>query len=109
MALTMTSTQEATGKVQPIDSKGNPAPVESGSVDYSIEDPTLVEVIEDPDDETKFKVKALGPVGVTRLSITADADLGEGVTQIQEFSAIEIRPAGAKGFGITFGEPTEQA
>jgi len=108
MALTMTSTQQATGQVQPVDIKGNPAQVEAGSVDFAIEDPSIAEVIEDPDDETKFTVRALGPVGVTRLNITADADLGEGVKHIETFAAIEITPAGAVGFGVTFAAPTEQ-
>jgi autotransporter translocation and assembly factor TamB len=107
MALSMKSTQRATGKVQPIDIKGNPAQVEAGTVEYTIDDPSLVEVIEDPDDETKFTVRALGPVGVTQLTIRADADLGEGVTTIETFAAIEITPAGAVGFGVTFDAPTE--
>lgn len=109
MALTMTTTQQATGQVQPVDSKGNAAQVEAGSVDYSIDDPDLVEVIEDPDDETKFTLKAKGKVGVGQFRVTADADLGEGVKSIETFAAIEILPAGAVGFGIQFGEPVEQA
>jgi hypothetical protein len=108
MALTMTSTQQATGQVQPVDIKGNPAQVEAGTVEYTIDDPSIAEVIEDPDDETKFTVRALGPVGVTQLTIRADADLGEGVKHIETFAAIEITPAGAVGFGVTFGTPTEQ-
>lgn len=108
MALTMTSTQQASGQVQPIDSKGNPAKVEAGTVEYEIGDPALVEVIEDEADETKFTVKALGPVGVTQLTIRADADLGEGVKSIETFAAIEITPAGAVGFGIAFNAPEEQ-
>lgn len=108
MALTMTSTQQATGQVAPVDIKGNPAQVEAGTVEYSVDNPDLVDVIEDPDDETKFTVVAKGPVGVTQLTIRADADLGEGVKSIETFAAIEITPAGAVGFGVTFGTPTEQ-
>lgn len=108
MALTMTTTQQATGQVQPVDSKGNPAQVQAGSVDYFIDDPDLVDVIEDPDDETKFTLVAKGKVGVGQFRVTADADLGEGVKSIETFAAIEILPAGAVGFGITFGTPTEQ-
>jgi hypothetical protein len=109
MALSMTSTQQATGQVQPVDSKGNPAQVQAGTVEYEITDPELVEVIEDETDETKFTVKAKGPVGVTQLTIRADADLGEeGVKTIETFAAIEILPAGAVGFGVTFGTPEEQ-
>lgn len=109
MALTMTATQQASGQVQPVDSKGNNAPVQAGTVEYEVADSALVEVIEDENDETKFTVKALGPVGVTQLTIRADADLDEtGVKTIETFAAIEILPAGAVGFGVTFGTPEEQ-
>lgn len=108
MAVTLTEVQEVTGQVTPTNKKGNPAPVEAGSVSYSSSDESIAVVEEDPNDETKFKIVAKG-VGVAQVDVSADADLGEGVITVTGFVAVEVLPAGATGFGITLGTPTDQA
>lgn len=108
MALTMTTTQEVTGQLKPVDKKGNPAPVDAGSVTVTSSDEDVFVVEQDPSDETKFKLKAVG-AGVAQLDFSADADLDdEGVKTITGFAAVEILPAQAVGFGIEFSAPTEQ-
>lgn len=107
MAVIITDTQFIEGQVQPVNKKGQPSQVEQGSVEYSSSNEAVFTVTEDADDETKFVVTAVG-AGTGQLNYSADADLGEGVVTITGFTDIEITPAQATGFNVTFGEPQEQ-
>jgi hypothetical protein len=102
MALTAAPNQRIPFVLQPVDRRGNPAQVEAGTVEYWIDDETIADVEEDPANELAGWVITKA-VGVTQLNYKADADLGEGVTEIVGFDAIEVKPEGAVGFGITFG------
>jgi len=101
------STQEQDFQISGIDRLGNPAPLEAGSVVLESSDPAVFLVSQNPDDQTKGTVKAVG-VGVAQLNFSADADLGEGIETITGFSAVEITPAQAVGFGFVPGEIREQ-
>lgn len=105
--LSIKSTQEQDFQIEGIDRLGNPAPLEAGSVVFESSDPTVFTVSQNSDDQTKGTVKAVG-VGVAQLNFSADADLGEGVVTISGFSAVEITPAQAVGFGFVPGEIREQ-
>lgn len=107
MAVSITTTQLVTGTLQPVDSKGNPAPVQPGSVTFSSSDENVFRVEVDAANEATLKVVAVGP-GTAQLNYSADANLGEGVKTIEGFTAVEVLPAEAVGFGITFGTPEEQ-
>ena len=107
MALTLTTTQLVEGTLQPVDAKGNPAPVEAGSILFSSSDESVFTIERDAENESKMTVIAVG-IGVAQLNYSADADLGEGVTTISGFTAVEVIAAEAVGFGISFGEPQEQ-
>lgn len=107
MAISLTSTQFVEGVLQPVDRKGRPAKVQPGSVDYSSSDENVFTVTEDPNDETKLIITAVSE-GTGQLDYSADADLGDGVVTISGFTAVEVLPASAVGFGITFGTPQEQ-
>lgn len=107
MAVSITTTQQVTGTLQPVDSKGNPASVEAGTVLFSSSDENVFRVEVDPANESTVQVVAVGP-GTAQLNYSADADLGEGVKTIEGFTAVEILPAQAVGFGLTFGTPEEQ-
>lgn len=107
MAATLTINQQVSGQVTPVDRKGNPAQVEKDSVRYTSSDDSVVIVVEDTDDETKFKVVATG-VGTCQVTVSADADLGEGVEDISAFAAVEVFPEKAVGFGIAFGTPEDK-
>lgn len=102
MALTAAPNQRIPFVLQPVDRRGNAAPVEAGTVEYWVDDETIADVEEDPTNELAgwLITKA---VGVTQINYKADADLGEGVTEISGFDAIEVKPEQAVGFGITFG------
>jgi hypothetical protein len=105
--VSLTSTQQVSGQLQPTNRLGNPAPVEAGSVLIQSSDTNVVEVVRDEADETKFQLKAKND-GVATISFAADADLGEGVTTIGGSTNVEVVAAAAAGFGVVFGQPEEQ-
>jgi hypothetical protein len=108
MALKMNNTQQAAGKLKVVNSQGEPAEVVAGSVDYFIDDADLVDVIEDPDDETKLTVVSKSKTGAGVLTIKAKTLNNDGVeVDIEAQVAIEIVPAGAAGFAIEFEPPTD--
>lgn len=104
----ISATQKQRFKVNFTDAKGNPAQVQAGSVSISVADEAVATVVRDPEDETTFDVLGASP-GTTQLNVTADADMGDGVKTISDFSAVEIRPGEAVGVGIVpVGEVQEQ-
>lgn len=107
MAATLNNEQLIDGELQPVTKKGKPAEVQPGTVTISSSDETVFTVQRDPENEKKFKVIAQN-TGVAQLDFSADADLGDGVKTITGFAAIEVVPAEAAGFGVTFGAPQEQ-
>ena len=108
MAVVLSDTQFIEGQVSTVNKKGKPAPVQSGTIEYSSSNEAVVTVTESPDDETKFTVTAVG-AGTAQVNYSADADLGDGVVPISGFTDFEVTPAQATGFNVTFGEPQEQA
>lgn len=110
MSTTIKSTTKSiTGRFgKPLDAKGNASQVETGSVKFSSENEDIATVEPDGDDELQFKVTPTGKAGVAKINVEADADLGEGVKTISGFTAIEVQPGEAVGFGEpTFDEPVE--
>lgn len=109
MALTMSNTQQSTGKIVPVNSQNEPSgELVADSVDYMIDDPELVDIIEDPADQSKLTVVSKSKTGVGTLKITAKVrDIEGNEHDLEETVAIEIRPANAVGFGIVFEPPIE--
>lgn len=107
MAVVLSDTQFVDGQLTPVNKKGKPAPVETGTVEYSSSNEAVFTVEEDASDETKFKVVAVG-AGTAQLNYSADADLGQGVVPISGFTDIEVTAAQAVTFNVKFEEPKEQ-
>jgi hypothetical protein len=103
----LTSTQQVSGQLKPKNRLGAPAPVQPGSVLIETSDSNVVEVGRDPEDETKFTLKAKNP-GVATITFAADADLGEGEVAISGTLNGEVVAAQAAGFGVDLGEVEEQ-
>ena len=76
-------------KVSYYDAKGNPAQVD-GAVDWASSDETIARVTVDGDDSTRCMVYPVDQLGQAQISATADADLGEGVTEIITTGNIEV-------------------
>lgn len=110
MTAVLTSTQQADFEYpKAVDRKGHPAPVEDGSIRLTSSDETVATVTPDPANPYKGTIVAVG-TGVCQVNITADADLGDGVTTIHG-EAIDVQVTGGVAVGIgspTVGAPTEQ-
>lgn len=112
-AMQLTDVQSVQLSIQPIDAKNNPAPVESGSVVWASSDPTIVTVGPDPTDPTnelKQVATAVGPLTApgasVQVSVTADADLGAGVTTITGTLDFTVVASQAVSVAIQTGTPT---
>jgi hypothetical protein len=112
-AMQLTDIQSVTLSIQPVDAKGNPAPVETGSVKFVSSDPNTVTVGPDPADPTnelKAVATAVGPLTAVGSSVqvaaSADADLGAGVATISGSIDFTVIASQATGLTINTGTPT---
>jgi len=91
---------------QPTTPKGNPAPIQAGSVKNSSSDETIATVSKDPDNELKGDVQLTGKMGVYTITTEADADLSEGEAKIYGSFNGEVIASRASGFNApVIGEP----
>jgi len=98
--------QKVTATLKPVDRLGNVAQVETGTVVFSSSDETIFTVEQSDSNELECTITSVG-VGTAQFDYSADADLGDGVKTITGFSAVEVLPLEAVGFGIEFGEPID--
>ncbi len=103
---TMTNSQQLTATIQPVDKKGQPAPVDGIPV-WASSDETIVTVVAAADGLSAI-VAAVGPLGAAKVSVTADADLGAGVASIFGTLDVSISQGQAVGFKISTSDPVEQ-
>lgn len=96
---------------QPVDKKGFPAQVQPGSVVFEISDDSAA-VVQDPNDVFSADVIAAHPTpdqAPAVITISADADLGDGVKTITGVEPLIVTSGEASGFGpATVGPATEQ-
>mgnify|MGYP002390447942 CR=1 FL=1 len=84
----------------PKDKFGNDAQVQDGSVVFVSDDPSIADVQANPDGGPySATVNTGSKVGATTVRIQADADLGEGVSQIEGLLTVEVRAGDAVAFG----------
>ncbi len=97
---------------QPVDRQGKPAKVEPGSVVFSIDQPDAATVTQDANDPFTASVVAGNPTvegSPATITISADADLGDGVKTITGVEPLIVTSGEAVGFGpATVGPITEQ-
>jgi len=105
-SMLLTDTQEVDLSIAPKDAKGNPAAVEGAPV-WASSDPTIL-TVEAAADGLSAVAKAVGPLGTAQVSVTADADLGEGVKSISGTMDFEVQAGEAVSLGISAGTPREQ-
>lgn len=92
--------------INPLTKAGNPAEVESFSVTSLDETVCTVELVQD--EPKAFIVKSAGKIGLTQVALSADADLGEGVKNIEGVVDVEIKAGEAVTLGaVIIGEPFE--
>lgn len=96
--------------VEPRNANGNVAPID-GVVSWSVSD-TEIATIEFPDmsDSRTARLVTTGrKTGTIQVTVSADADLGDGVRPIQSVQNFEVRPGEAIGLGVTLGTPVKRA
>jgi hypothetical protein len=102
----LTDTQQVRCTIEPLNAKGNPAPVE-GVPQWASSDASVAEVIPEADGLSALVV-ARG-LGISQISVVADADLDVGeVREITGTLDIEVKASEAVTMGITTGTPEEQ-
>lgn len=101
----ITASQKFTASIQPVDAKGNPAEVQAGSVQWEGPD-TLT--ITPSEDGLSAEIAAKGPLGSGQVSVSADADLGEGVTTIAGTLQVDVVAGQAVSLGVNTSDPVEQ-
>lgn len=106
MALVLTDSQEVTLTVTPVDKKGNPAVVD-GVPTWGTSDDTVLTVAAAADGLTAL-VTATGKLGDAQINVSADADLGSGVTSLTGTLDVSVVAGQAATLGVTAGVPAEQ-
>lgn len=98
-------TQKFTASIRPVDAKGNPALVQDGSVQWT--GPDFLTVTPSADG-LSADVSAKGPLGSGQLSVSADADLGDGVTTITGVLQVDVLAGQAVSLSVDSSTPAEQ-
>lgn len=84
------------------DKKGNPASVD-GTPEWSSSDDALVSLTPS-EDGMSATVVSLGGTGTVQISVSADADLGEGVRTMTGSALIDVMAGEAFAFALMLGE-----
>ena len=103
--VTLTDVQQVVCQIEAVDAAGNPAPV--ADVTWGTSDPSILGVEAHPDG-MGARVFALGPLGAAQVVVTADADLGEGVRQLQGILDVTVVAGEAVGLVVVPGAPEPQ-
>lgn len=107
MAVQLTSSQQCVLSIALTDKKGNPATSDGAPV-WSVDNPNVL-ALAVAEDGMSCTVAAVGPLGTAKVSVVADADLGEGVKPLFGIADFEVTAGEATQIAITNSEPTEQA
>lgn len=99
-------TQQLPVSIQPVAKKGNPAPVDGAPV-WTSSNTELVTVTAAADGMSAMITPVGGMGGPTTITVTADADLGSGVTPI--IGTLDITVTGGQAVSITIvpGTPVD--
>lgn len=99
----LTVLQKMTGLTisSPVDRKGNPAPID-GPPAWSSSDESVATVVASGDGMFA-DIIATGVPGVAVVTVSGDADLGEGTTTIETPINVSVVSEQAVGFGLTLG------
>lgn len=95
--------KQVSASVAFVDVKGNPAQVQGAPV-WATDRPDLLSVVA-ADDGMSATVSPVGPLGSGQVTVTADADLGDGVVEIVAFGQVDVIASQAVAGNISFGEP----
>ncbi|MFA5766819.1 MAG: hypothetical protein WC919_02770 [Candidatus Paceibacterota bacterium] len=105
MSLILKDNQRVTINVSPVDAKGNPAQVDGAPV-WAVVGPGIV-TLEPSTDGFTCVATTTGELGTTQLTVTADADVGEGIQTISGLLDVEVVGGVAVSLAIAAGVPED--
>jgi len=106
MALVLTDVQKVALSVSFTNRAGNPAQVD-GIPQWSSSDPSILTVTAS-EDGLSAEAVTVGPLGTAQVSVVADADLGEGVTELTGVLDVEVKPSAAVFALVVAGVPVDK-
>lgn len=104
--LLITDSQEVDLAIKPVTKKGHPAQIDGVPV-WSTSDPTIVALVVAADGLSCIAT-ATENLGTVQISVTADADLGEGIQNLTGILDLEVIGGAAATMTIIAGTPREQ-
>ena len=103
MLIVLTDMQKDLLSIQPRDAAENPAPVD-GVPTWTVSDETILSLAVAPDGLSAV-VTAVGPLGTAQVTVSADADMGEGITTISGVIDIQVVASQAVSLSVVAGVP----
>ena len=104
--LVLTDVQKVALKVNPVSKAGNPANVD-GAPKWSTSDESVLSLVVS-EDGLSCEAVTTGKLGTAQVSVVADADLGEGVTEVTAVLDVEVKASAAVNLGLDVGVPTDR-
>lgn len=104
--LILTDVQKVKLKVNPVSKAGNPATVD-GAPKWSVSDETIL-TLAVSEDGLGAEVVSTGKLGTAQVSVVADADLGDGVTELTGTLDVEVKASAAVTLGLEVGTPEDK-
>src|SRR5262245_8616952 len=104
MSLILANDHKVTASIQPVDAKGNPAAID-GLAAWSSSSADIVTVTNISADSLSADVVPGTALGTAQINVTADADLGSGVTTINGVLDVQVVAGQAVGFTISTSPP----
>jgi len=104
MSLVLANDHKATASIQPVDAKGNPATID-GLAAWSSSSTDIVTVTNVSADSLSADIVPGTALGSAQINVTADADLGSGVTTINGVLDVQVVAGQAVGFTIQTSPP----
>jgi len=101
--LVLTDVQKCALGAAFVDAKENPASVEGVPV-WAVSDASILTVAAAADGVSAV-ITAIGPLGPSQVSVTADADLGEGVVPVVGVLDVIVAASQAVSAAISAGAP----
>jgi len=103
MAFTLTDIQQVTLAITAVDARGNPAKLDGAPV-WATSDAALLSIVAS-EDGLSCVATAVGPLGTAQVTVSADADLGEGTRELAGLLDVEIIASEALNITIVPGTP----
>ncbi len=108
MALVVKDTEvpgTVTVSVSYVDAKGKPATVD-GAPTWVASDPTIIDSVTPAADGLSAVLHITDNIGVSQLTVSADVDLGSGVTALDSVDTVSVIAGDAVAANFTFGTVT---